>query len=303
MNINFENQLDRQEIIIGKLALNLLASNQYAKIWGITSGGVFLHLDPSIIFVTIDKHRGPVNLIMNHPIPSQWKKEEEITFSVNDQLIKLIHQKAPLELIVKEIWQTPPKPIPNITSPEQQERITAAASQLSLLKKDQGFAPLLAPFISDSVALETDNSWLFSSWNTINLLRIALLQQDSETFFLMANLLVGSGRGLTPSGDDLLTGFTFMRRRWFPEAEWMTETEDQLFSTFKEKTTAVSSTLYDCALQGEVDARIQEMSDSLMNGDIPFHNQALQLSRWGNSSGADIFLGMLLAIRCFLVFP
>jgi len=41
-------------------------------------------------------------------------------------------------------------------------------------------------------------------------------------------------------------------------------------ATFKEKTTSVSSTLFECALQGEADARIQEMADVLMSTDIPF---------------------------------
>jgi hypothetical protein len=126
-----------------------------------------------------------------------------------------------------------------------------------------------------------------------------MIQKDTESILSLANLLVGSGRGLTPSGDDLLTGLTFMRRRWFPEVNWMTEVEDQLLATFKKKTTSVSSTLYECALQGEADARIQEMADVLMNAEILFHQQAIDLSHWGNSSGADVFLGMLLAVEDF----
>ncbi len=299
MNIKSENHLENQEAIMGKIALAILNANKQAKIWGITSSGVFINLGQSIIFLTNSEHLGPVNIISHQPIPTQWKKDDDLNITVEDELIFFEHEKSPLSLKIKEIWQSATRPILNISINEQQRRMMASAKQLSLLKNDQGFAPLLLPFLADTLLLETDDSWLFSSWNTITLLKIALYQNDDETFLSMANLLVGSGRGLTPSGDDLITGFTIMRRRWFRQFDWISEAENQLLSTFKEKTTAVSSTLYDCALQGEADARIHEMSDALMNADIPFHDQAMQLSRWGNSSGADIFLGMLLAIRCF----
>ncbi|MBE0686789.1 MAG: DUF2877 domain-containing protein, partial [Anaerolineaceae bacterium] len=196
-------------------------------------------------------------------------------------------------------WSTPQKPTGFISEIEQKNRMKRVANQLSLLKNEQGFAPLLLPFVTDTTSLETDNTWLFTSWNTIRLLKISMIQKDTESILSLTNLLIGSGRGLTPSGDDLLTGLTFMRRRWFPEVNWMTEVEDQLLATFKVKTTSVSSTLFECALQGEADARIQEMADVLMSADVPFHQQAMELSRWGNSSGADVFLGMLLAIESF----
>ena len=303
MHMNSEIHLENQEAIVGKIALEILSANNQAIIWGITSSGVFLNLRPSIIFLTNSEHLGPVNIISNQPIPTQWKKDDTLTISLMDEYLNLDHDKTPLSLKIKEIWQTAIRPIANISANEQHNRMMASAQQLSLLKNDQGFAPLLLPFLSDSMVSDTDNSWLFSSWNTITLLKIALFQNDMESFLSMATLLVGSGRGLTPSGDDLLTGFTFMRRRWFPEADWMSDAENQLLTTFKQKTTAISSTLYECALQRETDARIQEMSDVLMNDNIPFHEQAIRLARWGNSSGADIFLGMLLAIRCFQVNP
>ncbi|HSM25189.1 MAG TPA: DUF2877 domain-containing protein [Anaerolineaceae bacterium] len=90
-----------------------------------------------------------------------------------------------------------------------------------------------------------------------------------------------------------------MKNRWFEEVEWIKPLEPVLLDLSKKQTTAVSATLLECALHAQADARIHEMSDVLMNADIPFSQQAINLARWGNSSGADVFLGMLLAIQCF----
>ncbi len=294
-----EIELDDNETIIGKIALDFLSGSKIGQIWGITSSGIFINLEGAIVFLTNTRHLGPVNIITNLPLPVQWKIEEELKINVSDQTINFDHSKYPVSLKITEIWQTATKPTPNISAAGQQKRILAAARQLSLLKNDQGYAPLLMPFVSDTIPLETDNNWLFTSWNTIKLLKISIIQNDTESILSLANLLVGSGRGLTPSGDDLLTGLTFMRKRWFPEVNWMSEIEDQLLATFKEKTTSVSSTLFECATHGEADARIQEMADVLMSTDIPLKQQAMELSRWGNSSGADVFLGFLLAIQSF----
>ncbi|PKO06158.1 MAG: hypothetical protein CVU41_08595 [Chloroflexi bacterium HGW-Chloroflexi-3] len=291
--------LINNETIIGKFALDLLSGSKIGKIWGITSRGLFINLQGSIVFLTNTRYLGPVNIIANLPLIEQWKNEDELEINMSDQTINFDHSKYPVSIKIKKIWKTPPKPVLNMSDEEQQKRILAAARQLSFLKNEQGYAPLLMPFVSDTLYLETDNTWLFSSWNTIKLLRISMSLKNIESILSLANLLVGSGRGLTPSGDDLLTGLTFIRRRWFPEVNWMTEVEDQLLATFKIKTTSVSSTLFECAMQGEADARIQEMADVLMSADTPFQQQALELSRWGNSSGADVFLGMILAIESF----
>lgn len=285
---------------IGKSAYEWLVQSNQAVVWGNTSSGLFLRVQgDKIIFLTKNNDFGPVNIIFQNQIPIQWKNEDEVQIIHADREFILTNKKQQIKLNIENIWNTPQKPTGFISDIEQKNRLTQAANQLSLLKNEHGYAPLLLPFVSDTISLETDNTWLFTSSNTINLLKISMIQKDTESILSLSNFLVGSGRGLTPSGDDLLTGLTFMRRRWFPEIIWMTEVEDQLLVTFKEKTTSVSSTLFECALQGEADARIQEMSDALMSAEIPFQQQAIELSRWGNSSGADVFLGMILAIVCF----
>jgi hypothetical protein len=285
---------------IGKIAFDWLMQSKEAVVWGVTSGGIFLHLkDKKIIFLTKENHFGPVNLINPNGFPQSWKSEVIIQILVKDHHLTLSTSNTKVEFDNLQIWSTPAAPNFQITIPEQDQRMLQAARQLSLLKDDQGFAPLLIPFLKHEERSFPENPWLQKSWENIQKIRQALTEQDAEKVIESATTLVGSGRGLTPSGDDLLTGLFFMINRWFKNAEWIQSIQPALLNQFQKNTTAVSSTLFYCGIQGEVDARIQEMSDGLMNPTIPFSHQAIELSRWGNSSGADIFQGILLAIEAF----
>jgi hypothetical protein len=286
--------------IIGKIAFDWLMQSKEAVVWGVTSGGIFLNIKgQKIVFLTKENHFGPVNLINPDGFPHSWKGEDIIHILVQDHHLTLSTPNSKVEIDNFQIWSTPAIPNFQITIPEQDHRMLQAASQLSLLKDDQGFAPLLLPFLKREVFTFPDSPWLQNSWKKIQDIRQALSEQDAEKILKSAATLVGSGKGLTPSGDDLLTGLFFMTNRWFKEVEWIQSIQPALLDQFQQNTTTISSTLLTCGLQGEADARIQEISDVLMNSEIPFHHQAIELSHWGNSSGADIFLGILLAIKAF----
>lgn len=295
-----ENTTLKKLITIGKVAYNWLMQSNQAVVWGNTSSGIFLNIqDDQIIFLTASDHLGPVNIILKNQLPSHWQNKDLITIVPGISQISLINQQAELKIKVDNVWQTPEKPPEKISSEEQQDRLLQSARQISILKSAQGFAPLLAPFFHNESPMHFENEWLNQSWVKITQLKQGLLQKDQEKVLCVSKQLIGSGHGLTPSGDDLLTGLFFMHNRWFKNTGWMDEIEQSLVQEFQLHTTAVSSTLFWCALQGEADARIQEMSDALMSADIPFQQQALQLARWGNSSGADVFLGLMLAIKSF----
>ena len=286
--------------IIGKSAMYYLQQSPEVAVWGNTSNGIFLQSAQSkIVFLTSKPHLGPVNIILKQDKPIHWNIGDTIQLNVGEKSIIFRGKNNSLTILIDEVWQTTNKPRKNIPQTDQLKILNQAAKQLSLLKNEQGFSSLLIPFVTNDMSFESQDAWVQKSWEIIMNLKKGLLQKNLSTILDQASNLIGSGRGLTPSGDDLLTGLFFMKKRWFEENEWINSLESDLVDQFNHQTTAVSTTLFECALQGEADARIQEMSDVLMNADIPFSNQAINLARWGNSSGADVFLGMLLAIQCF----
>jgi hypothetical protein len=288
------------DIIIGKIAFDWLQQSDHAFVWGVTSGGIFLKVhNAQIIFLTTSGNFGPINIILPHSLPESWKNEDLVQITLDGELIRFNHSQGFLTLKIRNICNTPPAPDFNISMEEQQFRIQQAARQLSILKNNQGFSPLILPFISKVDFKDDENTWLNQKWRTIQNLWDGLKVKKLDSVLKHASQLIGSGRGLTPSGDDLLTGLFFMHKRWFNGNYWLNSIKETLLDNFANSTTAVSHSLFYCALLGEADASIQRMCDSLMNIDIPYQYQAIELARWGNSSGADLFMGIILAIDCF----
>jgi hypothetical protein len=295
-----ENNDSKEISTIGKIAYDWLIQSDQAVVWGNTSKGLFLQIpDDKIIFLTESPNFGPANIMVKNQIPIHWKNADRIKIIHGVNAITLSNQHDDLEINIDKIWSTPEKPARKISFAEQQNRLLQSARQLTIFKDGKGFSSLLIPVLQNEPTVNLDDQWLNHSFDKIMLLKQSLLEKDKEKVISVARQLIGSGQGLTPSGDDLLTGLLFMQKRWFENIEWLDEIDQNLMNEFQQHTTAQSSTLFLCALQGEAIAYIQEMSDTLMNTDIPFDKQAIQLARWGNSSGADVFLGIILAIQCF----
>ncbi len=287
-------------IIIGKMAYEWLWDSETITVTGTTSSGTFLKTNEGrVVFLTTSNHYGPVNLIIENNFPQNWKNGDlvQVSHSQNSLIFNFRQEKYVCQ--IKSIWKTPPTPIKKISTNEQLSRINQAAQQLSILKNREGLASLLTAYMDKKTPLEFDSEWINSMWFRIQALREAIKDKNNTQIKFVANQLIGSGRGLTPSGDDLLSGLFFMHQRWFQDADWFNELKAPLIDQFDQKTTAVSSTLFYCATLGEADFRIQEMADVLMNDALGMQSQAINLARWGNSSGADIFLGLVLAMDCF----
>ncbi|MBE0686007.1 MAG: hypothetical protein IH585_08400, partial [Anaerolineaceae bacterium] len=135
----------------GKFAYEWLLQSSLIVVWGNTSGGLFLHVHGNrIIFLTKNNHFGPVNVIIQNQIPIQWKNEDEIQIIHADREFILTNNKQQIKLNIENIWSTPQKPTGFISEIEQKNRMKRVANQLSLLKNEQGFAPLLLPFVTDT---------------------------------------------------------------------------------------------------------------------------------------------------------
>ena len=101
--------------------------------------------------------------------------------------------------------------------------------------------------------------------------------------------LLGRGGGLTPLGDDVLCGWLAAPRA----AGRATRVVDAAVGSLLPRTTLLSATLLDCALHGEV---LPEFAGYLASIDTPEEtSRAAALAAVGNTSGAGLLLGALLA--------
>jgi Protein of unknown function (DUF2877) len=168
--------------------------------------------------------------------------------------------------------------------PPLNEVRTALARALDQVPAQGGFSPLLRVLSSAPVALTPLCSRALS--------RLAQLASGAEANDLPSMLeaavgLVGLGDGLTPSGDDLLVGFSAaMRASAHPLAEHFAAGCARLAPG---RTTRVAEMFLEHAARGAYSERIHRLVTALAD------TEALTTAlRWGATSGADTLLGVVL---------
>lgn len=102
----------------------------------------------------------------------------------------------------------------------------------------------------------------------------------------------GRGRGLTPSGDDLLSGWIYMLRRWAISVKHPIEPLQQvLLRAIENRTTDISLNLIKAACQGEIDERLL-LAFEMMIGTRPIQDKLVRnILEWGSSSGVEVCAG------------
>ena len=102
--------------------------------------------------------------------------------------------------------------------------------------------------------------------------------------------LVGLGHGLTPSGDDVLIGFSAALR--VREHPFATLVASAAADAAPGRTTDVAAMFHAYAARGEYSQRIATVLERLLAG--PSSEDIQTALAWGASSGADCLLGVLL---------
>ena len=140
-----------------------------------------------------------------------------------------------------------------------------------------GFWPLLRRLTSPAVTLSAVCARALPSISQL------AQAQDVPALLDAASGLVGLGDGLTPSGDDLLVGFSAgLRATAHPLAEPFAL---GCAGLARGRTTLIAQTFLEHAAHGAYSERVQRLVSGLAT-DIP---------GWGASSGADTLLGLLIA--------
>jgi hypothetical protein len=113
------------------------------------------------------------------------------------------------------------------------------------------------------------------------------------------SLLLGKGRGLTPSGDDVVIGLLLAINRWQAaswEAEHLARFNRAVVEAAYGKTTRLSANLIECAARGEADERLIGLVDGVFGGAPDQATCAAYMLGWGGSSGIDALVGIALAV-------
>jgi len=274
-----------QALAIGHAARNVLHEETQAYTCGNTSKGIFALTDNKrILFITHLPYNGPLTINTERKIRGIDHIAQNTRLIFSDKTI-LFAQSA-LEITVTRntsVW----KPTPLTTSDFNRDEFSERVKEM-----DQRLSNFLANRES------TD----------LNIIRNRLLNITPYSLVSALEIfpeILGYGKGLTPSGDDFICGFTLALHAWkdilFP-GEDVQPLVDRIVQQAFGKTTSISANLISFAAEGSADERILNSIQWLHIGSGACENIMKELLTYGSSSGIDTLAGILACIQVSPVF-
>lgn len=265
---------------IGKPAQFILDGNGTLRVTGVTSRGVFLTGgEAQIVFLSGERYRGPLTLNVAGDLRPLQALAPGGAVQVCGRDLRV--PGSGLEIAGEEavVWEAP---LPAVNELPH----GAAARLLAVARRSVGASPLLAP------ALDPALIGLREVAQALDAHSPAAIAAALEPFY-------GLGPGLTPAGDDLVTGLLLALNRWGrfmrPGLD-VAELNARVVPTARRKTTGLSAGLIACAAQGQADERLVHALDGALSGGLAGEVCADLLRRWGSSSGCDALAGMLVGL-------
>jgi hypothetical protein len=282
----------------GLLAQEILESEIAAVVIGSTSRGLFL-LTPSnrVLFLSYESWRSPLTINLGHQHALLQKISTGIKARISPAAIDMPAAGIIIDLAQSSVWQVPSVPTSDTSIEQRQARLRETASEVTR-QSSAGFAPLLANLfvLSDRPALDPSDQAMLVR---IKQLHQSLYVSDIDLAAEQARSLLGYGRGLTPSGDDLIAGLLLAMNRWphlLPDDRRRSTLNDRLVKHAYTHTTALSANIIAAAERGEADERLIGALDALFTSHLQPAEISTLLLNYGGSSGVDALLGFALAI-------
>ncbi len=279
---------------IGEGVTELQQNPGELQILGDTSKGIFFrHPSKRVIFLSQERFRGPLSIILNQAVPIMVgdNAKSEIT---SDRI--KISREIEVELQTAKIWKPVSWDARDIRNIDPMFIRTIRLMSLSL-KKEESLLNRLPLLLGDPDLMDSADRPLIDRFHPIiRDLGFAPVEQQ------MAQLLrvIGYGRGLTPAGDDFLCGLVLGMVRYgimssaIPGIDLL---QKHLLPAAFEKTTLVSANILEFAFRGQGDERIIAGLDELLSGNPSLTRIESTLLAWGNTSGLDTLAGVLVLLK------
>lgn len=285
---------EREALQIGGLARKTLVDGVTGTVLGSTSKGLFLTSNQKILFVTSADYKSPFNiqLFSLRNISDQitagdtWHYEDEhLVFGQKD--IRIATANA-------EVWQPPASPLIETTAQEQDQRMNSLVQRLRSLDPLKGWL-----FLAEPASLKLDSEAALIQAMTAAFLN-CVKKSDLPGSLESGRSILGRGGGLTPSGDDWLSGFLLYHARTGQMNPFIVSLGESITALAFESTTKVSANRIEAACQGWSEELFLEVVDSLVVSDADLSDQGVErLVNFGHSSGVDTCVGIGAALNVF----
>ena len=297
-----------QAINIGLAAWQTCGTETVARVLGVTARGIFL-LTPAhrILFVSAEPWRSPLTINLNR-LCDYWRAAEiGSTAQLSTARLFFPAIEFAISLSADGVWQAPSPVLRMLSQTEQRTRLQSIVREVVSRRGHAGLVGLL-PYLTelpDALALSVEQAALLE-----RLLGIRRGVQYNDAARVLDGLtgLLGQGRGLTPSGDDVVMGWLLMAarpmgvpssRRFQSSAgneNMLKHVATSIVTAAYQGTTAISANLIECAADGQGDERLIAVVDGIATGSTSIDECTECVLGWGSSSGIDALVGMALAI-------
>lgn len=259
---------------------------------GITSRGVFLITGERILFVTDADYRSPYN-IQVYITPGQFTPftpGDDWTFSQGMLTFQSINIR--IDISNTTLWQPEKSPKIETTLTDQSRRMDALLQRMISLDPDKGWLYLANPSVlvagsEASIIREMTDRFV-----------ACVIKSDLEGALQAGRSILGRGGGLTPSGDDWLSGFLLYFARTNQASAFIRSLGQSLSTMAFESTTKISANRIEAASLGWSEALFLELVDSLLVSDAGISDLTIEhLINFGHSSGVDTCVGVGAAVQ------
>ena len=292
----------------GEIALTAVRRQPFlAKVLSVSRRTVHLHTDDGeiVALCTRDVENGPLNIRLD--------TSDEFTFSslglsegeaVRSSLERIsVNSRLVVNLKPVAMWR--PRTLRKALTKNQVAQNRRTIMELVLREgRREGLLGLLSLLRSEYDMAEEKNPYVKKGMKAASQLLEGTRSRNDDQLEGGIAGLVGLGPGLTPAGDDVMTGFVLALR----EAERLGIVAARYFSNLrrlipavcKGRTNLLSERMLLLACEGLVGESASEAVNSLYGRDSRWaRRDARRLIGMGHSSGTDILVGVLLATSLF----
>ena len=283
---------------LGYIAHETISQNRTGEIFGVTSRGIYIKTCSRwLSFISCEPYRSPITINLNSDPIYLDRISSGMPVRISDRQMILPDARLTISVQNSDMWNPSPPQFPPLPKPECIQNLAYFARKAITQKPSVGLCPLLPHLlIFPEIEKELGQN---SLQKEILAIQPYLLNREAAPFISKLCNCLGAGAGLTPSGDDFVTGVLLALNRW-KNVLWDRDDLDLINQSVVEaayqKTTTLSANLIELASLGEGDERILKAIDWIMAGTTDKSSIVDDLVGWGSSSGVDVLAGFTAAV-------
>ena len=242
-----------------------------------------------------EDYRNPLSIVLDEENFSSWNIEKGDKLYLNKETISFNEKNIEIDISGKFIWDSGFRYFGTLLSPPLiLKNIRHIKFFLKIMNWDRGMLPLIVSDFKDNVYTKTIKPYIskLETWN--------FLERNTGEIKDIVAPIIGLGDGLTPSGDDFLSGFMlilFYMGKYLKLEDKVNVINSTIIAIAYDKTNIISRHFLEYAAHGDTFFLLREIiKDTLFKKSLNLDNFK-KLVNFGSTSGASILSGLIFGLE------